>query len=65
VADDTAVGAAGGDQPVAVLVVDVGGPADGAVEVGKPQKNRRVIDSGDRRSKKAWTAGPGRDVKVE
>jgi hypothetical protein len=41
--DHPTVGA-GGDQAVAVLVVDVGGPADRAVEVGEaaeePQRDR-------------------------
>jgi hypothetical protein len=32
--DHTAVGAGGGDQPVAVVVVDLGGPLDGLAQVG-------------------------------
>ena len=35
VADHSAVGAGGGDQPVAAVVVDLGGPLDGLLQVGE------------------------------
>ena len=35
VADHPAVGAGGGDQPVAAVVVDLGGPLDGLLQVGE------------------------------
>jgi hypothetical protein len=64
VGDHVAVGAAGGDQAVAVLVVDVGGPADGAVEVREaaeePQRDRLRRQALEERLDRSRILGPDR-----